>query len=106
MMESKAISQTHRGLEAEARYFIFAFILSVLFVIVTWRWAAMVNPRLWTLWEGSRTEISRPIAASIVAHRRMYHVAPLARSDAQRQQSSKALLLRLLTLGIDNPPRR
>ncbi|HVA82239.1 MAG TPA: hypothetical protein VNF29_15030 [Candidatus Binataceae bacterium] len=105
MMESKEISQTRRGLEAEARYFIFAFILSVLFVMVTWRWAAMVNPSLWTLWEDSRAEISRPITASI-AHRRMDHVATLTPSDAQRQQRSKALLLRLFALGIDSPPRR
>jgi len=106
MMESKAISQTRRGLEAEAHYFIFAFILSVLFVIVTWRWAAMVNPRLWTLWEDSRAEISRPIAASIAAPRKTDHVAAVTPSDAQRQQRSKALLLRLLALGIDSAPRR
>ena len=100
MMDAKHISTAHRGLEAQPGYFILAMILSVLFVLVTWRSAALVNPRVWTLWEDSGTTVSHRIVHAKAVHKELRKVARLTHLGAQRQQESRAMLLRMLTLGL------
>lgn len=102
-MYGKQTLEMRRGLEAQTGYFVLAVIFSLLFVIVTWRWAALVNPRVWSVWEESDYSVSQPLAASA-------HTAPALPGDAatpsvaQRQQGSKAILLRMFALGMGNTP--
>lgn len=106
MMETNELSKTHRGPEAESGYFILGMILSLLFVLVTWRWAALVNPRIWTLWEDSRATVSQQVSHSPIMHKESGVVARLIHPGAQQQQESRAMLLRMFALGLGNSPRR
>jgi hypothetical protein len=106
MMETNEFSKTHRGPEAESGYFILALILSLLFVLVTWRWAAMVNPRIWTLWEDSRAAVSQQVSHSPIVRKDSGVVARLIHPGARRQQESRAMLLRMFALGLGNSPQQ
>ncbi len=99
-MDAKQISLAHRGLEAKTAHFILAMVLSLLFAIVTWRWAALVNPRIWTVWEDSGATVSQPVAFTAHTRRSAGNVAPVKQSGARRKQISKAMLLRMLALGF------
>ncbi|MGC1676789.1 MAG: hypothetical protein WA740_04580 [Candidatus Binataceae bacterium] len=104
-MYGKQTMQMHRGLEAQTGYFVLAVIFSLLFVIVTWRWAALVNPRVWSVWEESDYSISQPVATSVeTAPPGPGEAATITRSEAQREQGSKAILLRMFALGMGNAP--
>ncbi|MHB8383542.1 MAG: hypothetical protein ACYDC3_14540 [Candidatus Binataceae bacterium] len=92
-----------RGLEAHPSYFVLALIFSLLFVLVTWRWAGLVNPRVWSVWEQSDTTVSEPVATSAVAvPEQSAHAAAVERSKAEREKGSKAMLLRMFALGLGN----
>jgi hypothetical protein len=104
-MYAKQTLEMRRGLEAQTGYFVLAVIFSLLFVVVTWRWAALVNPRVWSVWEETGYSVSQPLAASAqTAPVLPGDAAIVTRSDAQRQQGSKAILLRMFALGMGNTP--
>ncbi|MFZ0660136.1 MAG: hypothetical protein WBE78_18110 [Candidatus Binataceae bacterium] len=104
-MYGKQTLEMHRGLEAQTGYFVLAVIFSLLFVIVTWRWAAVVNPRIWSVWEQTDNSISEPLAASAqLAPAESSNAAKITRSETQREQGSKAMLLRMFALGMGNAP--
>jgi hypothetical protein len=105
MNYGKQTLEMRRGLEAQTGYFVLAVIFSLLFVIVTWRWAALVNPRVWSVWEASDYSTSQPVSNSVeTAPPGRGQPATITRSEEQRQQGSKAILLRMFALGIGNAP--
>ncbi len=100
MMDTREFSLTHRGLEAQTGYFVLAMILSLLFVLVTWRWAGLVNPRIWTVWEDQGTSVSARLAHLPALRKTPRIVARTTQLSALRQQESRALLLRMFALGL------
>ncbi|MGH7778287.1 MAG: hypothetical protein ACREQR_00455 [Candidatus Binataceae bacterium] len=105
-MNANVNLDSHRGLEAQTGYFVLAFIFSLLFVLVTWRWAGLVNPRVWTVWEQSSNSETEPVATpKLAAPEALNGVAILApAATPHRKQESKAMLLRMFALGLGTAP--